>query len=698
MPDSMQADVIVPVYRDTVMTMCCLESVLAHGGAALRSLIVVVDVSPEPDMRDALAKLAGTDGRVQVLHNERNVGFVATCNRGLARRQGDAVLLNSDTITTPGWLDELAKVAHSDSRTACVSPLSNNATIYSVPNFAAETPANMVDSKLVEVACSGLPRWTEMPTAHGFCLYMRGQVLDLVGHLDPVFSPGYDEENDWVMRAQAMGFVAKRANRAFVYHLGSQSFRKEKVLLQARNALLLAQRHPHYVPQIERFFFTLDAQLAACAVRVESTGKIRVALDFRHMPPEPVGTGTYAIGLARALAALPEIELTMVVRQASQAADVPGRLLSDSTLLADVDVIHKPAQVFDPSELGLLFRSPAHVVITHLDLIAYRAQVVFPHQEAADRYRATSALALSAAQMTIAISDDARREIAAEFGLPIDEVAVTPLGVEFGNHAESAEDDQALLRDLVPPGRFFLSVATDFPHKNLGNLIDAIILLRRRWSLPYEPPGLILVGSQTSMRDGSYHRLMLDPPPGITYLGAVTDSQLRALYRGAEALVFPSVYEGFGLPILEAMAVGTPVIALPLSSVPEVGGDAVLYANGTSPLDLVHALEKLATDRELRDELRHRGPLQAAQFRWDRTARLTVAAYRSTIFQPSERSLRARRLLRDVLSSWADGRCSPLSASELGIRNAWRDLNRAFQVRVRREFGRFRFNPDRRSA
>ena len=93
----------------------------------------------------------------------------------------------------------------------------------------------------------------------------------------------------------------------------------------------------------------------------------------------------------------------------------------------------------------------------------------------------------------------------------------------------------------------------------------------------------------------------------MTYVRTVTDEQLQALYRSAEALVFPSVYEGFGLPILEAMAVGTPVIALPLSSVPEVGGDAVLYADGTSPLDLVRAMEQLATDRSLRDELRHRG-------------------------------------------------------------------------------------------
>ena len=109
MSDSTKADVIVPVYGDTAMTMRCLESVLAHGGSTLRSLIIVNDCSPEADMIDAL-RSSRLDDRVHLLHNEQNLGFVGTCNRGLAGRACDAVLLNSDTVVTPGWLGELAAV------------------------------------------------------------------------------------------------------------------------------------------------------------------------------------------------------------------------------------------------------------------------------------------------------------------------------------------------------------------------------------------------------------------------------------------------------------------------------------------------------------------------------------------------------------------------------------------------------------
>jgi glycosyltransferase involved in cell wall biosynthesis len=704
MSASQKADVVVPVYRGTEMTLRCLGSVLAHGGPALRSLIVVNDHSPEPDMHEALARIALTDSRVRLSRNESNLGFVATCNRGLAERRGDAVLLNSDTIVTPGWLDELAEVVHSDARTACASPLSNFASLCSVPVYGEETTADRVDERAVRLACAGLPRWTEVPTVPGFCIYLSGMALDLVGLLDARFSPGYNEENDWVMRAQAMGFVAKRANHAFVYHLGSQSFGPEKIALEARNAQLLAERYPHYRPQVDRFHYLLDGRVAAHAVRVESSSTMRVALDLRDLPPDPVGTGTYAICLARALAAVPEVELSLIVRNELQATGIPGRVVWEQSRLEDVEIIHKPAQVFDPVELRMLFQSPAHVVITHLDLIAHRAQGIFPSQAAADRYRATSALALQAAQSVIAISEDSQREIAEEFALPSHEIAVTPLGVDHDRFARRSDEGSDRLPDQVPPGRFLLSIATDLPHKNINNLIEAYALVRTRWMSVGEPPKLILVSSAASIRNGVDRQLPREPSAGIVYVGAVNDDQLRVLYHRAEALVFASSYEGFGLPILEAMTAGTPVVALPLSSVPEVGGDAVLYAQGTSPTDLAAAIERLTGDPQLRDDLRARGPRRAQGFRWEKTARLTAHAYRSSILRPSERSLRARRQLQDVIVAWAQ-ECSenPLASiapavtssqpPPSGIRSAWRDLSHAVHARVRRDIGQILWRP-----
>jgi GT2 family glycosyltransferase len=523
------------------MTARCLQSVLAHGGAVLRSLIAVDDASPEPEMADALAQLALSDSRVRILRNDDNAGFVASCNRGLAERRGDAVLLNSDTLVTPGWLAELRDVVHADARTACASPLSNSATIFSVPIYSAETPVDRVDSSAVRAACARLPRWTEMPTGHGFCLYMRGDVLDVVGRLDPVFSPGYGEENDWVMRAQALGFVAKRANWAFVYHERSQSFGGKRPILEERAERILARRHPQYSTQVINFSRTLDSRIAAHAVRVATTGRLRVALDIRHLPTGRAGWDGYPIGLARALGSLPDVDLTLVVRQPSQADGISARIVRDANSIDDVEVVHSPHPVTDPAQLRLLFGSHAHAVITHHDEMPRATSELYRRAPAADCWRATTALALLAAQAAISVSERSRREITTEFGIPVEEIAITQPSLEcepFTANEESVE-------------------------------------------------------------------------------------------------------------------------------LPQVFGE--------------------------------RGP-SAMELSWERIARLTLETYRAAVFQPTERSLRARRHLHDVLLVWAAVGGSPAIVSASGIRAAWRDLNRALGVRVRREFDRLRLKPDRRSA
>ncbi len=149
------------------------------------------------------------------------------------------------------------------------------------------------------------------------------------------------------------------------------------------------------------------------------------------------------------------------------------------------------------------------------------------------------------------------------------------------------------------------------------------------------------------------------------------------------------------------MAAGTPVIAMPISSVPEVAGDGAYYPLGLSSHDLAQAMLTVAGDDALRDELRESGRRRAEQFRWEKTARATSDAYRSAILEPSPRSLRMRRHLENTLRCSGDPIILPTSppipeipepspASEpIGIRNAWRALNVAVYNRLRRELGRF---------
>src|SRR5262249_26924823 len=157
--------------------------------------------------------------------------------------------------------------------------------------------------------------------------------------------------------------------------------------------------------------------------------------DIRHLTTALVGTRTYAVCLAQALARLPDIDLTLLVHEPAQAQGMSGRVVPETDWRNDVAVIHRPAQVFNPRELRLLFRSSAHLVVTYQDLIGYRITQVHPTEADFDGYRATSSLALPAFQKVLAYSGNAADEIAAEFGIPREEFAVVPLGVEAAEFA-----------------------------------------------------------------------------------------------------------------------------------------------------------------------------------------------------------------------------------------------------------------------
>ncbi len=596
----MKADVIVPADQDAEIVDRCVRAVLEHSGTTLLRLLVIDDEPADSNTCPLLDDLTVLDSRVIVLRHPAPLGFIGCCNRGLNESQQDVVLLGCDSLVGPGWLEELSFVARSDERTACASPLAETSNPSSAATLDEVVPAVSFDSPTVSAACAGLPRFTVLPAPSGSCIYLRRDRIDAVGLLDPSLDDLATAIVDWVMRAQELGFCAKRANRVYV--------RSPKRLVRAadpandanRGYPLLTERHPHFERQVGTFRHSLDGQLVSHAVRVEGTGKLRVGYDIRHLPKEQVGTRTYALSLGQALADVPEIELTLLVRYREQARGLKGRVVIEEDWADDVAVIHKPAQVIEPAELAVLFGSDSHVVITYQDLIGYRIPLAFPDDQSFERYRATSSLTLQATQRIVAISRSAASEISAEFGIPSDEIAVVHHGVESNWFGHRAESDHWIHRGLGLPDRYLFSLATDFPHKNLPNLLEAYAIMRDRWR-DGEPPDLVLAGYTSSARAGFYPALASSSPgSGIVFLGPVSRSQLRVLYQHALAFVFPSLYEGFGLTPLEAMAAATPVIAMPISAVPEVVGDCVLYPDGLSAASLARSLDACQRRRTAR--------------------------------------------------------------------------------------------------
>ena len=249
-------DVVVPVYGAAQQTLACLDSVLANLERPNR-LLVVDDASPEPELVRALDELARRK-RIRLIRHARNVGFAGSANSGLAATAGrDVVLLNSDTLVAPGWLEGLRAAAYSAPEIGTATPLSNDATIVSYPGYSGENAfPDLKETRRLAALSRQANEGTviEIPVAVGFCMFIRRDCLDAVGLFRAdLFAQGYGEENDFCLRARHLGWRHVAAPGVFVAHVGGHSFGGAAAHLRARNAALLERLHPGHMALIDAF-------------------------------------------------------------------------------------------------------------------------------------------------------------------------------------------------------------------------------------------------------------------------------------------------------------------------------------------------------------------------------------------------------------------------------------------------------------
>jgi alpha-1,3-rhamnosyl/mannosyltransferase len=249
-------------------------------------------------------------------------------------------------------------------------------------------------------------------------------------------------------------------------------------------------------------------------------------------------------------------------------------------------------------------------------------------KEARDRFLRKTEDSLKAADGVVTISEFSARAIRDRFGLAAEKIKVTYLGLSpiFAAPSSPAEIG-GIRRKLDLPGEFLLFVGAAEKRKNLPALIEALALVHQKRSrLP-----LVLAGrsggDQDAVRRAIEKRGLRS---WVRQAGYLTDLEIRSLYHAASALVFPSLAEGFGLPLLEAMACGLPSAVSGVSALPEIGGDAALYFKPEDPKNIAAAIVRVLDDQSLRVALFQRGPIRAREFSWRRTAKTTLDFYRST--------------------------------------------------------------------
>lgn len=287
-------------------------------------------------------------------------------------------------------------------------------------------------------------------------------------------------------------------------------------------------------------------------------------------------------------------------------------------LLGKVDVLHSTTFCVPEDYWGKL-------VVTIYDV----SFLLFPscHIEANRLHCLEGTLkAACRADKIIAISESSKRDLMEYLAVTEKKIAVTPLAARsFFRPAASTEQAREELRRHKLDRPYILTVGSLEPRKNTVRLLEAFALMSPRFKKEYE---LVVVGRElwekTELPKIARKMGLADR---VRLLGYVSERELVSLYNLAELFCYPSLYEGFGLPVLEAMACGTPVVASNRSSIPEVAGSAAVLVNPEDPLEIACAMEVLLEKAQFREQLSQAGLEQARKFSWEKTAEQTLRVY-----------------------------------------------------------------------
>lgn len=358
---------------------------------------------------------------------------------------------------------------------------------------------------------------------------------------------------------------------------------------------------------------------------------MRVALDARKAYDG--GIGRYIRSLSAAMLELdPGLELVLLLPPAMPGwlGDHPrvsrvdhasrlygvGELWKTGRVLRglDVDLVHEP-------HYTLPFGLPCPTVVTIHDLIHWHFPEYLPNPAARRYARWMIRSAARRADRVITVSEVSRRDLTELAGADPDRVRAIPLGVDPAFAGAGPEEVAEARRELGIDGGYILYVGALKPHKNPDVLVRAF----RDASIP--DATLLLVGGTPSASLLEAAGTEMIDTGRIRFVATLTDAHLVGLYAGARVVVLPSRYEGFGLPVLEAMAAGAPAVVSRAGSIPEVGGDAVVYVPPGEAGPLADALASLWSDRDRRSDLAARGRERARGFTWAETARRTREVY-----------------------------------------------------------------------
>lgn len=382
---------------------------------------------------------------------------------------------------------------------------------------------------------------------------------------------------------------------------------------------------------------------------------MRVLVDIRHLSgPNMAGVGGYTKSLLHALFEIDKENEYVLLTSGGISSDsgslgfarddtsrvshvhilLPNKLLNLRTLLLRHPTLNWRVReavdlIFLPNLAIATLPNDIPTVLTLHDF-SWQMYPDFFSRKMQIWHKATRPHELIAGSRSIIVpSESSKRDCERLFATPPSKTHVIPHGVSPSFNDKMLASDHGVRSRLKLPKKFALFVGTIEPRKNLLALIEGVKEYRER---THDDLHLVIVGGWGWRSHDVRRRLWKRDTYGwVHQLGYVDAHDLPVVYRSAQATIFPSIYEGFGLPILESFASGTPVITSHTASMPEVGGDAAIYIDPYNSRDITEALRGLIGSSSLQKQLHDRGIERARQFTWEKTARATLDVFNSSM-------------------------------------------------------------------
>jgi glycosyltransferase involved in cell wall biosynthesis len=564
----------------------------------------------------------------------------AAVNRALEQlAPADVVLLSEPCRVVPGWLERLRDAARSDTNTATASALADAGTALALSDEdrPAEDLVKLADS-LAEHTLRLRPR---LNRAVGPCVYVRRDALELVGPLDEGLDLRSALEVDFAQRCLLSGLAHVAADDVVVERLAP-----DPGTAADEPPARLRVRYPYLLESRELAASGVLTRALEAARRPRS--RLGVTLDARALDGAVTGTQVHILELILALAQTGALRLRLLVRESRIDRETLALLrgLSETELLAEdqVDeatprstVFHRPQQAFSPEDVEFALRLGERIVLSQLDLIAYRNPGYFADAEAWEAYRRASRHGMSAAERVVVFSDHTRRELLSDALVEEARIRIVPPGLDHRMPGEPRRpaaldaQDGASLED-----GFLLCLGTDFRHKNRVFALRLLGSLRERhgWK-----GSLVLAG--THIPYGSSRELehaVLEQHPqlraAVVELRAVSEEEKAWLIAHAGAVVYPSVYEGFGLVPFESALSGVPCVFAPQSSLAETAPEGTATILPWDPVQSAAAAHALLADSGARARHVHALAAAARGLTWAAAATAMVEVYREAAVAP----------------------------------------------------------------